>query len=283
MAQLDINALLSELGPVALGWGLDILGAIVLLVVGRWIAGRLRSLTRRTAERARLDPTLSGFVGMGVYWLVLVFVIVAILGVFGIPTASMVAILGAAGLAVGLAFQGTFSNFASGVMLLLFRPISVGDFVEVGGSKGTVRSIGIFSTAMDTPDNVRVVVPNSGIFGETIQNYSVNENRRIDLVVGVGYDDDLQLAKDTILRVLKEEARVLAEPEPVVAVSEMAGSSVNFVVRPWVEAPNYWAARWDLTRALKEELEAAGLSIPYPQRDLHLFSGGAALRIPARG
>ncbi|NIP60905.1 MAG: mechanosensitive ion channel [Gemmatimonadetes bacterium] len=283
MAQLDINALLSELGPVALGWGLDILGAIVLLVVGRWIAGRLRSLTRRTAERARLDPTLSGFVGMGVYWLVLVFVIVAILGVFGIPTASMVAILGAAGLAVGLAFQGTLSNFASGVMLLIFRPISVGDFVEVGGSKGTVRSIGIFSTAMDTPDNVRVVVPNSGIFGETIQNYSVNENRRIDLVVGVGYDDDLQLAKDTILRVLKEEARVLAEPEPVVAVSEMAGSSVNFVVRPWVEAPDYWAARWDLTRALKEELEAAGLSIPYPQRDLHLFSGGAALRIPARG
>ncbi|HSR40680.1 MAG TPA: mechanosensitive ion channel domain-containing protein, partial [Longimicrobiales bacterium] len=191
-------------------------------------------------------------------------------------------ILGAAGLAVGLAFQGTFSNFASGVMLLLFRPISVGDFVEVGGSTGTVRSIGIFSTSMDTPDNVRVILPSSAVFGETIQNFSVNENRRIDLVVGVGYDDDLQRAKDTILRVLKDEERVLPDPEPVVAVSQMADSSVNFVVRPWVRAQDYWATRWDLTRALKEELEAAGLSIPYPQRDLHLFSGGDALRIPAR-
>lgn len=276
MSQQEISALLTDVGTVLAEWGLAVLGAIVLLLVGRWVAMWARRATGRASERADVDPTLAGFLSVAVYWLVLIFVIVAALGVFGIPTASFVAVLGAAGLAIGLAFQGTFSNFASGVMLLLFRPISVGDFVEVGDTSGTVTGIGIFSTTLDTTDNVRTIVPNSQIFGETIKNYSANETRRIDLVIGVDYGDDLQLAKETILRVIEADDRVLADPAPLVAVDELGGSSVNFVVRPWVKTPDYWDARRDLLRALKEEVEAAGLSFPYPQRDVHLFEEGGA-------
>lgn len=271
MSQEEISALITDIGALVVEWGLNVLGAVVLLLVGRWIAKRVRRAVRRTSERGNVDPTLSGFLSVAVYWLVLIFVIVAALGIFGIPTASFVAVLGAAGLAIGLAFQGTFSNFASGVMLLLFRPISVGDFVDVGGTSGTVKSIGIFSTTMNTPDNVRTIVPNSQIFGETIQNFSANDTRRIDLVIGVDYGDDLQLAKDTILRVVQADERVLDDPAPLVAVDELGGSSVNFVVRPWVNTPDYWDVRRDLVRALKDEVEAAGLSFPYPQRDVHLF------------
>ncbi len=271
MSQQEISALLTDVGTVIAEWGLAVLGAIVLLLVGRWVAMWARRATRRASERARVDPTLAGFLSVAVYWLVLIFVIVAALGIFGIPTASFVAVLGAAGLAIGLAFQGTFSNFASGVMLLLFRPISVG-----AGTSGTVKGIGIFSTTMDATDNVRVIVPNSRIFGETIKNYSANETRRIDLVIGVDYGDDLQLAKETILRVVGADDRVLDDPAPLVAVDELGGSSVNFVARPWVKTPDYWDTRRDLLRALKEEVEAAGLSFPYPQRDVHLFEEGGA-------
>ena len=276
MSQQEISALLTDVGALIAEWGLNVLGAIALVLVGRWVAKWARRTTRRASERTDVDPTLAGFLSVAVYWLVLVFVIVAALGIFGIPTASFVAVLGAAGLAIGLAFQGTFSNFASGVMLLLFRPISVGDFVEVGGTSGTVKGIGIFSTTMNTPDNVRTIVPNSQIFGETIKNFSANDTRRIDLVIGVDYGDDLQLAKDTILRVVRADDRVLDDPEPLVAVDELGGSSVNFVVRPWVKTPDYWDARRDLLRDLKEEVEAAGLSFPFPQRDVHLFEEGGA-------
>lgn len=276
MSEQEISALTTTVGNLIVEWGLSILGAVVLLIVGRWIAMWIRRMIRRASERADVDPTLSGFLSVAAYWLVLIFVIVAALGIFGIPTASFVAVLGAAGLAIGLAFQGTFSNFASGVMLLLFRPVSVGDYLEVGGTSGTVQSIGIFSTTMNTPDNVRTIVPNSQIFGETIKNYSTNDTRRIDLVIGVDYGDDLELAKDTILRVIRSDERVLEDPEPVVAVHELGASSVDFVVRPWVKSSDYWAARWDLTRALKEGVEAAGLSFPYPQRDVHLLEEGGA-------
>ena len=271
MPEIDLNAALAQITPSIIQWGLNVLGAIAFFVAGRWTAGWFRRLTRAAAERGRVDPAIAGFLSIMIYWLVLAFVIIAMLGLFGIPTASFVAIVGAAGLAIGLAFQGTISNFAAGIMLLAFRPIRLGDYVEVGGAAGTVRSIEIFTTALDTPDNVRMIVPNSEIFGTTIKNYSFNATRRIDLIVGVSYDDDLQVASDTILRVLKAEPRVLEQPEPVVAVHEMADSSVNLVARPWVNAADYWATRWDLTRAIKEALETAGCSIPYPQRDVHLF------------
>jgi len=196
---------------------------------------------------------------------------VTALGVLGINTASFVAVLGAAGLAIALAFQGTFSNFAAGIMLLTFRPFDVDDFVEVAGQAGKVKEVGIFSCTLHTGDNVQIRVPNSGIFGETIKNFSANDLRRIDLVMGVSYDDDLGVAVRTCMDTISADPRVLADPAPVVAVSELGDSSVNINVRPWVKTDDYWTTRWDLIRGLKEGLEAAGCSIPYPQRDVHLY------------
>jgi small conductance mechanosensitive channel len=195
---------------------------------------------------------------------------VSALGVLGVETGSFVAVIGAAGLAIALAFQGTFSNFASGVMLLTFRPFEVGHFVEVGGVSGSVKEVGIFTCLLTTPDNIQIRVPNSQIFGETIKNFSASDTRRIDLMVGVGYGDDLGVAVRTCQDVVAADPRVLGDPETVVAVHELGDSSVNLVVRPWVKSTDYWATRWDLTRALKEQLEAAGCSIPFPQRDVHL-------------
>jgi small conductance mechanosensitive channel len=192
------------------------------------------------------------------------------MGVLGIGTASFVAVLGAAGLAIALAFQGTFSNFAAGIMLLTFRPFNVGDYVEVGGEAGIVREVGIFSCILTTLDNIEIQIPNSGIFGSTIKNYSANDMRRVDLVMGVSYDDDLGVAARTCMDTISADPRVLADPAPQVAVAELGDSSVNLVVRPWVNIDDYWDVKFDLTRALKENIEAAGCSIPYPQRDVHM-------------
>jgi small conductance mechanosensitive channel len=251
-------------------WGLSVLGALAVFILGAWIAKRVRAGMRRSLTRAEVDAMLVPFTAALVYWVLMAFVVIAVLGIFGIPTASLAVLLGAAGLAIGLALQGTLSNFASGVMILLFRPFAVGDLVEVSDVFGTVKEIGIFSTIVFTRDNVKVIVPNSKIYGETLRNFSANETRRIDLVMGVSYDDDLQVAEDAIHRVLASEERVLDEPAPTVAVDELGDSSVDFVVRPWCRTPDYWSLRRALTRRLKEELEAAGCSIPYPQRDVHL-------------
>lgn len=266
----DIGGTMQTLTDALAEWGLSVLGALVVFVLGVWIAKRIRSVLRRNLENAGLDPMLVQFTSSLIYWGLLAFVVVAVLGIFGVPTASFVVVLGAAGLAVGLALQGTLSNFASGVMILIFRPFVVGHWVEAGGVAGSVKEIGIFSTILFTGDNVRVVVPNAQIYGQIMKNFTANDTRRIDLVMGVSYDDDLQVAQDTMLRVLRSDERVLEDPSPTVAVSELGGSSVDFVVRPWCNTPDYWALRWALTRQLKEELEAAGCSIPYPQRDVHL-------------
>jgi small conductance mechanosensitive channel len=189
---------------------------------------------------------------------------------FGIETTSLIAVLGTAGLAIGLAVQGTLSNFSSGVMLLLFRPFHVGDYIDAAGVAGTVSEIGVFSTVLNTPDNVRIIVPNSGIFGSTIKNFSTNDTRRNDIVLGISYDDDISTAIAVVNAVLGKDPRVLSDPEPLVAVSELSDSSVNLVVRPWCQRDDYWSLRFDLIRKFKEELEQAGCSIPYPQRDVHL-------------
>jgi small conductance mechanosensitive channel len=207
-----------------------------------------------------------------VYYLALTAVVLAVLSLFGIQTTSVIAVLGAASLAVGLALQGTLSNFAAGTMLLLFRPFRLGDWVEVAGVAGSVQEIGLFSTVLHTADNVRITLSNSSVYGDTIKNYSANETRRNDLVVGISYDDDIARALETIQSVLAADPRVLRDPEPVVAVAELADSSVNLVVRPWCAGTDYWGLRFDLTRRLKEALEEAGCSIPYPQRDVHLRS-----------
>jgi small conductance mechanosensitive channel len=269
----DFVATVVELTSV---WGLKVVGAIALFVVGRIVCGALRRGTRRALERSSVDASLTPFLSSLVYYLALAVVVIAVLNLFGIQTASAIAVLGAAGLAVGLAMQGTLSNFAAGVMLLIFRPFKTGEFVEVAGTAGSVQEIGIFSTVLHTPDNVKITVPNSAIYGDTVKNYSANKTRRNDLVIGISYDDDIAQAIDTVKKVLANDGRVLADPETVVAVGELGDSSVNLLVRPWCAGSDYWPLRFDLTRRIKEELEAAGCSIPYPQRDLHLHGEGQA-------
>jgi small conductance mechanosensitive channel len=272
---LDAGALMGTLTELATQWGLQIIGAIIVLFVGRIVAGWARRLTRKALERAEVDPTLVPFIAKLVYYLLLAFVVIAVLGVFGVQTASLVAVLGAAGLAVGLALQGTLSNFAAGVMLLFFRPFKVGDFIDAGGTTGTVEEIGVFATTMKSPDNIKIVVPNSQVYGQTIKNFNGFDTRRIDLVIGISYDDDISKAIDTIRSVVSADQRVMAEPETLIAVSNLGDSSVDLVVRPWCAGSDYWPLRFDLTRTIKEGLEAAGCSIPYPQTDVHLHQKSA--------
>jgi small conductance mechanosensitive channel len=259
-------------------WGISVIGAIALLIVGRIVAGWVRSSVTKGLTKANTDASLIPFFASMVYYVVLAVVLIAVLNLFGIETTSLIAVFGAAGLAIGLALQGTLSNFAAGVMLLIFRPIRVGDFVEVAGQAGTVAEITIFSTLLNTGDNVRITIPNAQIYGDTVKNYSFNDTRRIDLVMGIGYGDNIGTAVSIIERVLKSDERTLSDPAPTVAVAELADSSVNLVVRPWCKKEDYWALRWDLTRKLKEELEAGGCSIPFPQRDVHIleFPGKSA-------
>lgn len=273
---LNIEKLSTQVVELVSTWGIQVVGAVAVLIIGRFVAGRIRAGMRAGLGRAKVDETLIPFLSSLVYYTVLGFVVIAVLGLFGIPTASFVAVLGAAGLAVGLALQGTLGNFASGVMLLVFRPFKVGDFVDAAGTAGSVESIGVFSTTLNTPDNVKITIPNGSVYGQVIKNFTANDTRRNDMVMGVSYDDDLGTAVDTIKRVVTADARVLKSPEPVIAVAELADSSVNIVVRPWCKKEDYWALRFDLTRKLKEELEKAGCSIPYPQRDVHMHNADKA-------
>jgi len=218
-----------------------------------------------------IDNMLANFLSAILYTILLVAVIIAAVGQLGIQTTPLVAVLGAAGLAVGLALQNSLGNFASGVMLVLFRPFSKGDFVEAGGTSGTVDEVGIFTTVLNTPDNRRVIVPNGQITNDTITNYSAYEKRRIDLIIGVGYGDDLKLARDTIEKTIAGHDKVLDDPESAILVMDLGDSSVNFAVRPWVLASDYWVVRSELLESIKVDLEAAGCEIPFPQRDIHLY------------
>jgi len=251
-------------------WGLRVAGALAVLIIGRLACGAARKAVRRGLESRGVDASLIPFISNLVYFVLLAAVVIAVLGLFGIETTSLVAVLGTAGLAIGLALQGTLGNFSSGVMLLLFRPFRVGDYIEAAGAAGTVSEIGVFSTTLNTPDNVRIIIPNSGIFGATIKNFSANDTRRNDIVLGISYDDDITNAIAVVNAVLGKDSRVLSDPEPTVAVSELADSSVNLVVRPWCRKEDYWGLRFDLIRKFKEDLEQGGCSIPYPQRDVHL-------------
>lgn len=254
-----------------LAWGWKILAALLIFVFGRWVAKAVRGLLRKSLLARDIDPMLANFLSSILYAILLVAVIIAAVGQLGIQTTPLVAVLGAAGLAVGLALQNSLGNFASGVMLVLFRPFSKGDFVEAGGTSGTVDEVGIFNTVLNTPDNRRVIVPNGQITTDTITNYSAYDTRRIDLIIGVGYGDDLKVARDTIHRTLTAHAKVLGDPEPVILLMELADSSVNFAVRPWVKAADYWVVRSELLEQIKVNLEAAGCEIPFPQRDMHLY------------
>jgi len=279
LSKLDISTvqeILTRVYTLLAEYGLKIIGSIVIFLVGRWVARLITKLAGKALTRAKMDATLVRFVESLCYVGLLAFIIIAALANVGIQTASFVAIIGAAGLAVGLALQGSLANFASGVLMLIFKPIRVGDFVEAGGAKGSVREIGIFTTVLNSPDNVRIIVPNAQVTGGTISNYTINGTRRVDMVIGVSYGDDLKKAREVIEGVLAAESRILAEPAPVVAVSALADSSVNFVVRPWVNGADYWPTYFDLTERIKVTLEENGLSIPFPQHDVYIKEGNPA-------
>ena len=271
---IDFDAISTLMVNKVVTWAPQIVGALAVLFIGWILANWAKRLTKKALEKAKVDEILVPFIAGLVHVGLIMAVGITAVTTLGVPAASFVAVIGAAGLAIALAFQGTFSNFAAGVMLLTFRPFGVGDFVEVGGSAGVVKEVGIFSCLLATPDNIQIRVPNSEVFGKIIKNYSSSDTRRIDLVVGVSYDDDLGVAVRTCMDLVAADPRVLSEPEPVVAVSELGDSSVNLVVRPWVATGDYWTTRWDLTRGLKENLEAAGCSIPYPQQDVHMHPVG---------
>ena len=251
---------------------LQLLAAAAIFIVGRIVANLIANLVHKAMAKAKVDPTLNKFVKNLLYTALLMFVIIAALNKLGVQTGSFIAIVGAAGLAVGLALQGSLSNFAAGVLMIIFKPIRLNDFVVVGGATGTVKEIGIFNTIIAGPDNVRIIVPNSQVTGANITNYTVNGTRRVDLVIGVSYEDDIKKAKEVMLTILKEHPKVLDTPEPFVGVKELADSSVNYAVRPWCKAADYWDVYFDITENVKYALEANGLTIPFPQRDVHMIN-----------
>ena len=252
-------------------YGLDVVAAIVILIVGVWIAGRVEAVIKKALGRAkRVDAMLVSFFASAGRYLVLIFVGVAVLGRFGIETTPLIAVLGAAGLAIGLALQGTLSNVAAGVMLLIFRPFKVGDFIEGGGHAGTVKTLNLFFTELATPDNIQIVVPNSDVWGTSIRNFSTHAERRVDFLIGVSYDTDLDQAMAALNDVIAAEPRIKSDPEPMVAVSELGDSSVNFVVRVWTQNADYFPVRFDMTKAIKEKLDAEKIDIPFPTQTLHV-------------
>jgi small conductance mechanosensitive channel len=258
--------------PYITRYGMQVLGAVIILLLGKIASSIANRLVRKGLARAKADPALIGFLASGVSIAIMVFAIIAALAKFGVQTTSFIAVLGAAGLAVGLALQGSLSNFAAGVMILIFRPIRIGDLVQTGGYLGRIKEIGIFVTTMDTLDNQKIIIPNSTITGDVINNVNGNGTRRVDMVAGISYSDDMNQAKTILEGILAEHPKVLKEPAPTVAVKELADSSVNLIVRPWVEADDYWTVWFDVTQRTKEEFDAQGISIPFPQRDIHLYS-----------
>jgi len=265
--QVDTGELMEKF---IIPWGTNLVFAILIFVIGRMVSKLLVSAVNRLMRRSKMDIMLIEFVVSILGWVLFLVVLVAALDRLGLDTTSLIAVLGAAGLAVGLALKDSLQNFASGVMLILFRPFRVGDLINVAGSEGVVEEVRIFSTLMRTPDNRELTIPNGSIFSDTITNITARENRRIDLVIGVGYDDDLREAKAVLECVIKADERVLEEPAPLVAVGDLGDSCVNILVRPWVKTPDYFATKCTLTEEIKLALDEAGISIPYPQRDLHV-------------
>lgn len=250
-------------------WGIRIIAAILIVLIGKMVVNFIVKMVRKALTRTNKAPILIDFAENVLKIFLLLFVAILALNQVGFPTSSLVALIGAAGLAIGLALQDSLKNFASGFLLVLFRPFNVGHFVEAGGTSGSVEEIGIFTTTFRSPDNKEIIVPNGEIYSGTITNYSKKETRRVDMEFGIGYDDDLKKAKELLEQWIREDDRVLDEPECVIAVGELADSSVNIVVRPWVKTGDYWDFKFDYTEKAKLGFDEAGISIPYPQLDVH--------------
>lgn len=265
--EIDVNFLID--------WGIKIGLALAIFIIGKALAKWVSNIIQKLMTGKGVEPIVASFVGSIIYGLGLVAVVIAAMSQVGINTTSLVAVIGAAGLAVGLALQGSLSNFASGVLIIILRPFKAGDYVEAGGVSGSVTEIQLFSTTLKTPDNKVVIVPNAAITGDSITNYSAEETRRVDLVVGISYDANIKEAKEVLTKIVEADERILKDPAYTIAVSELADSSVNLVVRPWVKSSDYWGVYFDLTENIKLKLDEAGIGIPYPQMDVHVHKNEA--------
>jgi small conductance mechanosensitive channel len=253
-----------------LPWGINVVSALAIYIIGRWLSKLLTRVSKTLMEKSRIDESLRNFLGNLIYAALTVVVIIAAIGQLGIDTTSIIAVFAAAGLAAGLAMKDSLSNFAAGVMLVVFKPFKLGDVITAAGETGVVESINIVNTLLRTGDNQEIVIPNSQIFANTIKKKHARDTRRIDLVIGIGYSDSIPKAKMLLDDILASEPNVLKDPAPAVLVMELGESSVNLAVRPWVKTANYWTVRSDLLQAIKESFHNNGISIPFPQRDLHI-------------
>lgn len=263
---------IEEYLPVLIDFGIRVGTALLILFIGKFAAKIIKGIFIKISQKKSIDPMVVGFSSNIIYWGIMAFVVVSALERLGLQTASFVAVIGAAGLAIGLAFQGSLSNFASGFLIIIFKPFRVGDYIEANGIAGSVKNIEVFTITLHTPDNKKIIVPNSQILSGNIVNYSAQEKRRVDLKFGVGYNDDLDVAKSVLLDEATKHPKVLLDDGIQVAVAELGDSSVNIVLRPWALTPDYWDVYLDLTESIKKRLDSEGLSIPYPQTDVHLHT-----------
>jgi small conductance mechanosensitive channel len=268
---MEVSSIMPKLQELMAFYGLKIVAAVLILILGRWVSKGLRLLIQRMMRKAEVEQTIVSFVGSLSYIALLTFVVLAALNQLGIQTTSFIAIIGAAGLAIGLALQGSLANFAAGFLMIVFQPFKAGDYIEGAGVAGTVELIQIFTTRLKTPDNKTIIIPNAKLMGDNIVNYSAKDTRRVDMVIGVSYNDDLKKVREILLDLLAKDNRVLQDPEPTIGVLELADNSVNFALRPWVKTEDYWGLYFDLTESVKRRFDDEGISIPFPQRDVHVF------------
>ncbi|NNN44551.1 MULTISPECIES: small-conductance mechanosensitive channel MscS [Vibrio] len=266
----QVNTWLQSHSDLLIQYGVNIISAILILFIGNIVVKMIAGSVSKLLKSKQMDKAVVDFIHALVRYTLFIVVLIAALGRLGVQTASVVAIIGAAGLAVGLALQGSLSNFAAGVLIVAFRPFKSGDYVEMAGTAGSVDSIQIFQTILKTPDNKMIVVPNSAVIGGAIVNYSRHDTRRVDLLIGVSYSSDLNKTKQVLREVVERDPRVLKEPKVTVEVHQLADSSINFIVRPWVKSTDYWPVYWELLHKIKEALDENGIDIPFPQMDVHL-------------
>ncbi len=272
VSEFDWAGLITMLKTTGVDFGINVVLALVIFYVGRIVARMLQKGIRRLMQTREMDKILETFVANLVYWAIMIFVIIAAINQIGVQTTSLIAVMGAAGLAVGLALQGSLSNFAAGVLIVIFRPYRVGDWVEAAGISGSVEQVQILTTILKTGDNKQIIVPNSQIMSSIITNYSANDTRRVDMVIGVSYDDDIDKVRATIQALVDADSRILKDPACTITVAALADSSVNFNVRPWVKTSDYWTVMFDLTEAIKKRFDEEGISFPFPQQDVHLYN-----------
>lgn len=271
----NLEAIIEKVWVMGAELGLNLIAAAAIFIIGRWAALFFKKISNKALVRAKVDNTLISFTTNLIYFTLLAFVALASLSKIGIQTTSFIAVLGAAGLAIGLALQGSLSNFAAGVILIILRPFKAGDYIEGGGTAGTVQEINIFTTTLTSPDNKTIIVPNSKLTGDNIINYATQGTRRLDLMFSIGYGDDIDKAKSILADIVNNDSRFFKDPEPKIAVKEHGESSINIVCRPWLKASDYWDAYFDMMEIVKKRFDMENISIPFPQRDVHMIQESA--------